>query len=54
MWQWQYPMGAMQQPRRAVAQLRGGPLAPQLRGTVTFTEVAGGVWVAAVVSSKAD
>ena len=49
MWQWQYPMAERQGPRRAVAQVRGGPLAPQLRGTVTFTEVAGGVWVAAVV-----
>ncbi len=32
-------------PRMAIANVRGGPLAPQLRGTVTFKDVPGGVWV---------
>jgi superoxide dismutase, Cu-Zn family len=36
-------------PRRAVARIQGGPLAPGIRGTVTFTEVQGGVWVAAMI-----
>lgn len=29
----------------AVADIKGGPLAPQLKGTVLFTNVSGGTWV---------
>ncbi|MGE5544508.1 MAG: superoxide dismutase family protein [Bacillota bacterium] len=32
-------------PKMAVANIRGGPLAPQIKGTVTFKDVPGGVWV---------
>jgi Cu-Zn family superoxide dismutase len=38
-----------QQQRRAVAYITGGPLAPNLRGTVTFTDVAGGTEVSVEV-----
>lgn len=38
-----------QAPRTAVAQIRGGPLAPSLRGIVQFTDVPGGTWVAVQV-----
>lgn len=31
--------------RVAVADVRGGPLAPSIRGTVVFRDVPGGVWV---------
>ncbi|NLW63856.1 MAG: superoxide dismutase family protein [Syntrophomonadaceae bacterium] len=31
--------------RTAVADVRGGPLAPDIRGVVTFRDVPGGVWV---------
>lgn len=41
------PMG--QRPMAAVAYMRGGPLAPRLRGTVQFTAVPGGTWVAVSV-----
>ncbi len=34
----------------AVAEIRGGPLAPQIRGTVFFQDVPGGVWVSVEVS----
>lgn len=37
------------QSRRAVAHITGGPLAPNIRGTVTFTEVSGGVEVSVEV-----
>ena len=34
----------------AVADIKGGPLAPQLKGTVLFTNVSGGTWVCVSVS----
>lgn len=33
-----------------VADIKGGPLAPQLRGTVYFRDIPGGVWVCVAVS----
>lgn len=51
-----YPMFAAQslapaaRPRpAAAAQIRGGPLAPDLRGTVSFTPYQGGTWVTVMV-----
>lgn len=38
------------QGRRAIAYITGGPLAPSLRGTVTFTEVSGGTEVSVEVN----
>lgn len=38
-----WPYG--ERPRAAVAYLKGGTLAPQIRGAVYFTPVPGGVWV---------
>ncbi|MBO8165152.1 MAG: superoxide dismutase family protein [Brevibacillus sp.] len=35
---------------RAIAHIKGGPLAPQLRGTVVFTDVSGGAEVCAEIS----
>lgn len=35
----------LRQPRLAEARIKGGPLAPRLRGVVRFTEVPGGTWV---------
>jgi Cu-Zn family superoxide dismutase len=35
--------------RRAIARIIGGPLAPAIRGTVTFTDVQGGTQVSVVV-----
>lgn len=34
----------------AVARIKGGPLAPSLKGTVLFTNVKGGTWVCVQVS----
>ncbi len=36
--------------RIAVAEIKGGPFAPQLRGTVFFRDVPGGVWVSVEAS----
>lgn len=33
----------------AVAEIRGGPLAPQIRGSVFFQDIPGGVWVSVEV-----
>lgn len=42
--------GMQPQYTEAVANITGGPLAPELKGTVTFTEVPGGTEVAVEVS----
>lgn len=39
-----------QQTRRAIANIIGGPLAPNIRGTVTFTDVRDGTEVSVVVN----
>lgn len=39
-----------QEVQAAAARIKGGPLAPQLRGAVTFRNVPGGVWVCVTVS----
>jgi Cu-Zn family superoxide dismutase len=39
------PIQPAARPRAAMAEIRGGPLAPQIRGMVQFTEVPGGTWV---------
>jgi Cu-Zn family superoxide dismutase len=40
--------------QRTVAYIKGGPLAPKLKGTVLFTDVSGGVWVCVRVSGLPD
>lgn len=40
---------SLDRPREAVAEVRGGPLAPQLRGTVRFQQMAEGVRVVATI-----
>lgn len=40
--------------QRAIANIKGGPLAPQLRGTVLFSSVPGGVWVCVQVRGLPD
>lgn len=35
---------------KAFAEIRGGPLAPQIKGIVTFEDVPGGAWVCAEVA----
>jgi superoxide dismutase, Cu-Zn family len=49
-----FPYGGMtgrpaMAPRTARAEIRGGPLAPEIRGVVQFTEVQGGTWVQVTV-----
>ncbi|MEA4848608.1 MAG: superoxide dismutase family protein [Clostridiaceae bacterium] len=36
--------------RMAIANIKGGPFAAQLKGTVIFTNVSGGAWVCAQIS----
>lgn len=43
-------MNMNNRPRRAVANISGGPLAPNIRGTVTFTDVRGGTEVSVEVN----
>ncbi|KOF55586.1 MULTISPECIES: superoxide dismutase family protein [Clostridium] len=43
-------MNISNRPRRAVANITGGPLAPNIRGTVTFTGVRGGTEVSVEVN----
>jgi len=38
----------------AIANIKGGPLAERLKGTVLFTNVPGGVWVCVHVSGLSD
>lgn len=43
-------MNSFGQRRTAIAQIRGGPLAPRIRGTVWFVDIPGGTEVHVVVS----
>jgi len=45
-----YPDKSAQERRVAVALIQGGPLAPQLKGTVRFIEAPGGTWVDANIT----
>jgi Cu-Zn family superoxide dismutase len=44
----------MRKAQIAIANIKGGPLATQLRGTVLFTDVPGGTWVCIRVSGLPD
>ncbi len=45
-WGWLYAAGV----KAAVAEIRGGPLAPGIRGAVWFHEAPGGTWVSAYIT----
>lgn len=47
-------MGKKFIPQKAVAYIQGGPLAPEIRGKVTFTAVTGGTNVTAIIKGLPD
>lgn len=49
-WGWLYTPGG----KTAVAEIRGGPLAPEISGTVWFHDTVGGTWVSAYITGLPD